>query len=176
MRDLAITWMETHYAPFAELIHAVRTGRPAAEHLYGEPFFAWLSHHPEQASRFTGAMANLTSGFKTAAIAFLPLDGIHTIVDVGGADGTGLAAILATHPHMRGVLFDLPHVITSAPETLARHGVDDGVECVGATSSKRCQPVPMPTSSRPCCTTGPTSKPSASWPTSPPPAAAAHGC
>lgn len=132
MRDLAIMWMETHYAPFAELIHAVRTGRPAAEHLYGEPFFAWLSHHPEQASRFTGAIANLTSGgFKTAAIASLPLDGTRTIVDVGGADGTVLAAILAGHPHMRGVLFDLPHVITSAPRTLARHGVDDRVECVG---------------------------------------------
>ena len=132
MRDLAIMWMETHYAPFAELIHAVRTGRPAAEHLYGEPFFAWLSHHPEQASRFTGAMANLTSGgFKTAAIASLPLDGTRTIVDVGGADGTVLAAILAGHPHMRGVLFDLPHVITSAPRTLARHGVDDRVDCVG---------------------------------------------
>jgi O-methyltransferase domain/Dimerisation domain len=132
MRDLAIMWMETHYAPFADLIHAVRTGRPAAEHLYGEPFFAWLSHHPEQASRFTGAMANLTSGgFKTAAIASLPLDGTRTIVDVGGADGTVLAAILAGHPHMRGVLFDLPHVITSAPRTLARHGVDDRVNCVG---------------------------------------------
>jgi hypothetical protein len=132
MRDLAIMWMETHYAPFAELIHAVRTGRPAAEHLYGEPFFAWLSHHPEQASRFTGAMANLTSGgFKTAAIASLPLDGTRTIVDVGGADGTVLATILAAHPHMRGVLFDLPHVITDAPRTLARHGVDDRVDCVG---------------------------------------------
>jgi hypothetical protein len=175
MRDLAIMWMETHYAPFAELIHAVRTGRPAAEHLYGEPFFAWLSHHPEQASRFTGAMANLTSGgFKTAAIASLPLDGTRTIVDVGGADGTVLATILAAHPHIRGVLFDLPHVITDAPRTLARHGVDDRVDCVEATSSNRCQPVPMPTSSRSCCTTGPTSKPSASWPTSPPPAAAAH--
>src|SRR5580693_1356531 len=132
MRDLAIMWMETHYAPFAELIHAVRTGRPAAEHLYGEPFFAWLSHHPEQASRFTGAMANLTSGgFKTAAIASLPLDGTRTIVDVGGADGTVLATILAAHPHIRGVLFDLPHVITDAPRTLARHGVDDRVDCVG---------------------------------------------
>ena len=132
MRDLAIMWMETHYAPFAELIHAVRTGRPAAEHLYGEPFFAWLSHHPEQASRFTGAMANLTSGgFKSAAIASLPLDGTRTIVDIGGADGTVLATILAGHPHMRGVLFDLPHVITDAPRTLASHGVDDRVDCVG---------------------------------------------
>jgi len=132
MRDLAIMWMETHYAPFAELIHAVRTGRPAAEHLYGEPFFAWLSHHPEQASRFTGAMANLTSGgFKTAAIASLPLDGTRTIVDVGGADGTVLATILAAHPHTYAAYCYLPHVITDAPRTLARHGVDDRVDCMG---------------------------------------------
>jgi hypothetical protein len=132
MRDLAIMWMETHYAPFAELIQTIRTGRPAAEHLYGEPFFAWLSHHPEQTSRFTGAMANLTSGgFKSAAIASLPLDSTRTIVDIGGADGTVLATILAGHPHMRGVLFDLPHVITDAPRTLASHGVDDRVDCVG---------------------------------------------
>ena len=129
MRDLAIMWMETHYAPFAELIQTIRTGRPAAEHLYGEPFFAWLSHHPEQTSRFTGAMANLTSGgFKSAAIASLPLDGTRTIVDIGGADGTVLATILAGHPHMRGVLFDLPHVITNAPRTLASHGVEDRAE------------------------------------------------
>ena len=62
MRDLAIMFMETHYAPFAELLHSIRTGQPAAEHLYGQPFFTWLSHHPEQASRFTGAMANMTGG------------------------------------------------------------------------------------------------------------------
>src|SRR5580704_15819190 len=43
MRDVAIMFMETHYAPFADLIHTVRTGQPAAEHLYGEPFFTWLS-------------------------------------------------------------------------------------------------------------------------------------
>ena len=131
LRDLAITWMETHYAPFADLIHSVRTGQSAAEHLYGEPFFAWLSHHPEHAARFTAAMANLTGGFKTAAIASLPLDGIETIVDVGGADGTILATILAAHPQMHGVLFDLPHVIASAPQILASRGVGDRADCVG---------------------------------------------
>jgi hypothetical protein len=131
LRDLAIMWMETHYAPFADLIHTVRTGQPAAEHLYGEPFFTWLSHHPEHAARFTGAMANLTGGFKTAAIASLPLDGIETIVDVGGADGTVLATILAAHPQLRGVLYDLPHVITSAPQILASRGVEDRADCAG---------------------------------------------
>ena len=49
MRDVVIMFMETHYAPFGELIHTIRTGQPAADHLYGEPFFTWLSHHPGQA-------------------------------------------------------------------------------------------------------------------------------
>jgi O-methyltransferase domain/Dimerisation domain len=130
MRDLAITWMETHYAPFGDLTHTIRTGQPAAEHVYGQPFFTWLAHHPEQATRFTAAMANVTSGLKTAAIASLPLDGIDTIVDLGGADGAVLAAILPTHPHMRGVLFDLPHVIDHAPKALAERGIGDRVDCV----------------------------------------------
>jgi hypothetical protein len=45
---------------------------------------AYLSHDSQ---------ANLTGGFKTAAIASLPLHGIETIVDVGGADGTVLETI-----------------------------------------------------------------------------------
>jgi hypothetical protein len=40
-------------APFGELLHAVRSGEPAADHLYGQPFFSWLSGQPEQAARFT---------------------------------------------------------------------------------------------------------------------------
>ena len=156
MRDVVIMFMETHYAPFGDLLHTIRTGQPAAERFYGQPFFGWLSDHPEQASRFTAAMASLTGGFKTAAIAALPLDGVRTIVDVGGADGTVLAAILAAHPDMRGVLFDLPHVIAAAPGTLARHGVGDRVECVGGdflrvgAARRRC----LPRLAR-CCTTGP---------------------
>jgi O-methyltransferase domain/Dimerisation domain len=131
MREVAIMFMETHYAPFGDLLHTIRTGQPAAERCYGKPFFSWLSDHPEQASRYTAAMANLTGAFKPAAIAALPLDGARTIVDVGGADGTVLAAILTAHPQLRGVLFDLPHVVTDAPRTLARHGVEDRARYAG---------------------------------------------
>ena len=62
MRDLVLMFTETHYAPFGELLHAIRIGQPAAEHCCGEPFFTWLSHHPGQADRYTAAMANLTAG------------------------------------------------------------------------------------------------------------------
>lgn len=131
MRDLAIMWMETHYAPFGQLAHTIRTGQPAAGQVYGQPFFDWLAGQPEQAARFTGAMANLTDGIKAAAIPSLPLDGARTVVDVGGADGAMLAAVLSGRPGLRGVLFDRPHVIADAPKALAERGVADRVECVG---------------------------------------------
>jgi hypothetical protein len=51
-------------------------------------------------------------------------------VDLGGADGAVLAAILPAHPHMRGVLFDLPHGVTDAPKALADRGIGDRVDCV----------------------------------------------
>jgi hypothetical protein len=130
LRNLAISFMETTYEPFAQLMHSVRTGEPAAEHFYGQPYFAWLSDHPAHAARFSAAMADLTGAFKTAAIASLPLDGTRVLVDVGGADGSVLAAILTAHPEVQGVVYDLPRVIAAAPPVLVRAGVQSRVECV----------------------------------------------
>jgi O-methyltransferase domain len=127
MRDVVIVFMETHYAPFGDLLGTIRTGQPAAERFYGQPFFAWLSRRPEQASRFTAAMASLTGGFKGAAITALPLDGTGTIIDVGGRRRHYARVILAAHPHLQGVLFDLPHVIASAPGVVTGYGVGDRV-------------------------------------------------
>lgn len=113
MRDLALMWMETHYAPFAGLIDTVRTGECAATRYYGMPFFEWLTGQPDHASRFTGAMADLTSGIKAGAVAGYDLTDAHRIVDLGGADGTLLAMVLAKTPGAIGVSVDLPHVVPS---------------------------------------------------------------
>jgi hypothetical protein len=38
VRDLALMWMETHYAPFAGLLGTVRAGDCAATAHYGQPY------------------------------------------------------------------------------------------------------------------------------------------
>jgi hypothetical protein len=131
MRDLALVWMETHYAPFGELVHTIRTGEPAAQHLYGMPFFEWLATQPSQVTRFTGAMRNLTDGIKAAAVASVQLDGVKRLIDVGGADGSMLALALAKHSDTAGVVFDLPHVVADAAKSIADWGLADRVSCVG---------------------------------------------
>jgi hypothetical protein len=131
MRDLALMWMETHYEPFAGLLDTVRTGRCAATRYYGQPYFSWLAHEPEQVDQFSRAMANLTDGIKAGAIAGYAFPDTGTIVDVGGADGALLARVLATAPDATGVVFDLPHVVDQAASTVKRFGLGDRLTVEG---------------------------------------------
>jgi len=53
------------------------------------------------------------------------------VVDIGGGDGTLLAAILRACPSARGVLFDVDHVVGRARPALDSAGVLDRSELVG---------------------------------------------
>jgi hypothetical protein len=44
------------------------------------------------------------------------LENVETLVDVGGGIGEVIAAIVKEHPHVKGINFDLSHVISTAPE------------------------------------------------------------
>lgn len=57
VRSVALYWMETHYAAYAELVHTVRTGETAAVRHYGMPFFDWIVADPYRAEIQTQAMA-----------------------------------------------------------------------------------------------------------------------
>ncbi|CAN1844206.1 (R,S)-reticuline 7-O-methyltransferase [Linum perenne] len=52
------------------------------------------------------------------------LDGVGSLVDVGGGTGGSLAEVVRAYPHVRGVNFDLPHVVETAPDY-------EGVQHVG---------------------------------------------
>ncbi|KAL5561272.1 hypothetical protein UlMin_031019 [Ulmus minor] len=51
-------------------------------------------------------------------------DGIDTVVDVGGGHGTILRNLVKAYPWIKGINFDQPHVVSSAPKC-------DGIENVG---------------------------------------------
>ncbi|XP_042486940.1 (R,S)-reticuline 7-O-methyltransferase-like [Macadamia integrifolia] len=38
------------------------------------------------------------------------------VVDVGGGTGMAVAEIVESHPHIKGINFDLPHVVVTAPQ------------------------------------------------------------
>jgi hypothetical protein len=119
LHDVAIYWMETHYAPFAELLHTARTGEGAAAHHYGEPFFDWIAKSPELVGIQNRAMATVTQGLRAGMFDGYTLPGGTLVTDIGGADGAMMCEFLASEPERRGIVFDLPEVVPAATKVLA---------------------------------------------------------
>jgi SAM-dependent methyltransferase len=104
------------YLAFEQLLHSVRTGKPAFDKVFGSPRFDWLSEHPEQAALFQRAMVALSLGSNEAVADAYDFTPFARVVDVGGGHGQLLSAILARNPYLRGVLFDLPSGVAAAQQ------------------------------------------------------------
>ncbi len=99
------------YRAGGELLHAVTTGEPAVQRVFGESLFDFFGSHPGDGSEFHAGMGrySVIESENFAQACRLPETG--TVVDVGGGQGTLLLMLLQRHRKLRGVLFDLPHVV-----------------------------------------------------------------
>lgn len=107
------------------LADAVRKADVAFETLHGAPFFSYLQNRPELSAMFNAAMADATRATARVLPDSYDFAPFTTVVDVGGGDGTLLGAVLARHPHLRGVLFDTADGLARAGEVLERTGTAD---------------------------------------------------
>ena len=121
----------SYWRSWGELAHAVRTGKTAFDHIYRCDVWAYRAEHPEEARVFDRAMASLSKGHAQAVIDAYDFGRFRHLVDVGGGDGTFLAEILAAHPHLRGTLFDQPHVAREAEALITRAGMAARCESIG---------------------------------------------
>jgi hypothetical protein len=82
----------------------------------GVPFFAWMRQHPDRHATFDAAMS--AGGRMHGLLLAEGLDWSATrrVCDVGGGDGTVLGVLRAHHPHLEGVLLELPEVVARAPD------------------------------------------------------------
>jgi len=132
LRALALFQNDDWYwQVYRALPYSLRTGAPATEHLWGKGLFEYFAEHPEAARRFDAGMASRHAESNAALAAGFDFAGIGTLVDVGGGNGSLLAAVLGAHPAMRGVLFDLPRVVAGAHERLTAAGVAERCRVVG---------------------------------------------
>src|SRR5207248_3654885 len=110
---------------FVELLHSVTTGGAGYPRRFGRDFWADLDEHPhlresfdqQMTDRFRELVPRIVAGYDWARFA--------TIVDVGGGNGTLLAAILAAHPGIRGHLVDLGPSAAEADRTFRAHDLGD---------------------------------------------------
>lgn len=112
-RDFALLHGTQVMPMFVHMLETVRTGTPVPILRTGKSRWELLAEDPAQSELFNRAM-------RAGAVRRLePLWSIdwstaHTVVDVGGGTGGVLLPLLEREPHLRGVLFDLEHVVADA--------------------------------------------------------------
>jgi hypothetical protein len=94
--------------------HAVRSGDDAFATANGASFFEWMANHPARGRAFDAAMSAGGHLHGLALAATLDWSGSSKVCDVGGGNGSLLGTLLASQPHLEGVLVDLPEVTARA--------------------------------------------------------------
>ncbi|CAI0407901.1 unnamed protein product [Linum tenue] len=108
--------------PWLFLSSRVRDGSaaPAFEQAHGgEDVWKFAEDNPGHGKLIDDAMACNARLAVPAIVQGSPglLDGVETMVDVGGGNGTALRLFVESCPWIHGINFDLPHVVAVAPES-----------------------------------------------------------
>ncbi|CAA0818054.1 Flavone 3-O-methyltransferase 1 [Striga hermonthica] len=105
-------FIETWY----HLKDAILEGGVAFDRAYGMKAFDYPTTDPRFNQVFNQGMFEQSTIFmKKILEKYKGFEGLNTLVDVGGGIGASLKMIVSKYPSMRGINFDLPHVIKDAP-------------------------------------------------------------
>ncbi|GAB2716007.1 methyltransferase [Streptomyces bullii] len=107
---------------------AVATGELAFSSAKGSDFYSSLAADGEFSALFHEAMGEESRIAAARVAAAYDFSQATKVVDLGGGDGTLLAAVLTAHPHLSGIVFDSPNGVADAPAVLSKAGVADRCE------------------------------------------------
>lgn len=132
MRNMVIAETDhPHWASWGRFAESVKSGRRTSRDALGMEVWEYYGKHRDDGAQFSRAMSDISSMAIGPVLHGFDFAGAAQIVDVGGAHGALLAAVLAEHPQARGVLFDLPEVVAAAQPSLAARGLGERVTTVG---------------------------------------------
>jgi len=107
--------VEQYWRPWANLLHTLRNGEPAFEHVFGKSVQDWRREHREQGRLFESYLAHETFAQGASILEALECAAdARKVADIGGGCGALLAPLLIGFPHLTGVLFEKPHAIEMA--------------------------------------------------------------
>jgi hypothetical protein len=110
-----------------EFRYSVETGKSGFEKALQMPVFEFIAQAPERASAFSETMVAFHGAEPPTVVMAYDFSRFQTIVDVGGATGNLLTAILNGYPGPRGILFDMPHVVRDAPALIQARGLTERI-------------------------------------------------
>jgi SAM-dependent methyltransferase len=124
MRDFAIAMTAPGcWLPWGRLTDAIREGERQAVPALGHEFFDYYAANPVEGDAFTGAMANHSASVARPLAHALDTSAVSHVVDIGGASGTIISALLEANPALRGTILERADVVPRAEAALAKRGL-----------------------------------------------------
>jgi SAM-dependent methyltransferase len=105
------------------LSEAVRTGRRQTAETLGTELFQYYSDNPSEGRAFTGAMSVSSMDVASEVSRVLDTSSAKLVVDVGGASGALIAALLTKNPALAGTILERPEVVPRAQAAVAERGL-----------------------------------------------------
>jgi hypothetical protein len=120
-----------HWLPWGRFADVVRQGRRQAAEALGSEVFEYYATQPDEAAAFSHAMSDLSAMVASEVARVVDTSGASKVIDVGGANGTLVAALLHANPRLTGAILELPHAVDGAQAAIERRGLADRCRAVG---------------------------------------------
>lgn len=121
-----------HWLPWGLFPEAVRTGQRQINAAHGDAtIFDYFAKHLDEAALFTESMGNLSRAAAEDIAAVLDTKGVTLALDLGGANGEVVRAMMRANPDLRGGVFDLPHIVPDAAAAAEADGLNERFTTVG---------------------------------------------
>jgi SAM-dependent methyltransferase len=121
----------TTWQLWSDFLASLRTGDAVVSRAFGKDIFERFAEHREESALFDQAMASFSAALSKPLVAAYDFSAFRCIADIGGGTGRLLTDILAAHPTVQGILFDLPAVSAAAQALLDASGVAKRCELLG---------------------------------------------
>jgi hypothetical protein len=122
---------EEYLPAWSKLHESVVTGRPAFETIFGMNPWEHRERNPHLNESFNRLAADVQGPVLATLRDNWDFSSTRCLADIGGGAGYFLAGVLQAYPALHGVLFDQPHVVTSAAAVLDAAGVRDRCRLIG---------------------------------------------
>lgn len=112
-RMMGSPWM---WKVFNDLEYSITTGDSASKKAMGfENLFEYFKKgSPQDGKIFSQSMSSFSYSFDKPLVNAYDFSNYKNVVDLGGAEGQLLKVIKQNYPHIKPILFDLPHAIAQA--------------------------------------------------------------
>ena len=102
------TGSPSFWASWGDLEQTIQTGEAAFPRVHGVSNWSYRAHNRRAGAEFDAAMASNSAAVAATIAETYPFSQFNTVADIGGGRGALISAVLMTHPHLRGLLFDQP--------------------------------------------------------------------